>query len=157
MGSKMVESPELRRFPLVEEWSTDRGLVRLERPVAGVVLTKVEGFAAVELGARLIAWVNASIEQGERPTVLHDWEGATGYEPALRPRFTEWYLRVRKEAGEVHVLTRSKLVTMGVTLVSLATGNEIFAYTDRHAFSRAFEQALLDATTVARRRSAAGP
>ena len=141
---------------MAEEWSTVRGLLRLERPAAGVVSTRVEGFAALELGTRLIAWVDAAIDEGETPVVFHDWELATGYEPALRPRFTEWYLRVRRRVGGVHVLARSKLVSMGVSLVSIATGNEIYAYRERQPFSKALEAAVLAAKASARRRAGVG-
>ncbi len=141
---------------MAEQWSTDRGILRLERPLEGVISTRVEGFAAVELGDRIISWVDAAIADGEVPAVFHDWELATGYEPALRPRFTEWYLRIRRKVGAIHVLAASKLVTMGVSLVSLATGNEIFAYRDRRLFSKAFDAAVLDARMVARRRASGG-
>jgi hypothetical protein len=140
-----------RRFPSTEERSTDRGFVRVARPVEGVVLTRVEGFASLELGATLIAWVDEAFGEGTPLTVFHDWELAEGYEPALRPRFTDWYLHVRSKTSGIHVLTRSKLVTMGVSLVSIATGNEIRAYRERKPFERALEAAVLEAK-VSRRR-----
>ncbi len=139
---------------MAEQWSTDRGLLRLERPLAGIVLTRVEGFAGVELGDRIISWVDSAIEDGETPAVFHDWELATGYEPAVRPRFTEWYMRIRRSVGAIHVLARSKLVTMGVSLVSLATGSEIFAYRERLLFTKAFDAAVLEAKMSGRRRTA---
>jgi hypothetical protein len=134
-----------RRFPFAEDWSTDRGVLHLERPTAGIVTTRVEGFAAVELGVRIMAWVNAALDDDETPTVFHDWELATGYEPALRPRFTAWYLRVRSRVAGVHVLTKSKLVAMGVSLVSLATGNDIVGYRERPPFTKALDATLLAA------------
>lgn len=125
-----------------ERWSDERGSVELSRPRAGVVITKVSGFATPELGRRIIRWVDGSVRDGERPAVFHDWDGATGYEPEVRREFASWYARVRKNVKEVHVLTRSKVVSMGISLVTLAVGEPVHAHSDRAAFEKALAAAL---------------
>lgn len=121
-------------YPLTDELVTDRGSVHLSRPARGVVQTVVRGHATTEIAERIIAWVDGAIAAGERPAVFHDWDGATGYEPRVRPMLANWYRRVRKEVSSVHVFTRSKVVSMGVALVSIAMNNSIVAHGNRAAF-----------------------
>ena len=51
-------------------------------------------------------------------------------------------MRVRSDVSAVHVFTRSKVVSMGVTLVSLASGNSIVAHGERGAFEAEVARAL---------------
>lgn len=139
------------QYPFIEEVTAARARLRLERPVRGVVLTRVEGFASVDVGRRIIGFVDAAIADGEIPTVFHDWELAGGYEPALRPIFTDWYRTVKSKTAGVHVLTRSKLVSMGVSLVAMATGSDIAAYRDRASFEKALADAVVKAKVSSRR------
>lgn len=121
-------------YPMLDEYVTERGVVRLSRPVRGVVHTVITGYANLEMADRIIDWVDRAIADGERPAVFHDWDGATGYDPRARPRFATWYARVRRDVSSVHVFTRSKVVSMGVSLVSIATNNSIVAHQDRRRF-----------------------
>jgi hypothetical protein len=139
------------RYPFTEEVTAARARLHLERPVRGVVVTRVDGFASVDVGRRIIGFVDSAIADGEIPTVFHDWELASGYEPALRPMFTDWYRLVKAKTGGVHVLTRSKLVSMGVSLVAMATGSDIAAYRERVAFEKALADAVVEAKVSSRR------
>jgi hypothetical protein len=139
------------QHPFTEEVTAARARVRLERPVRGVVVTRVDGFASVDVGRRIIGFVDSAIADGEIPTVFHDWELASGYEPALRPIFTDWYRMVKAKTAGVHVLTKSKLVSMGVSLVAMATGSDIAAYRDRASFEKALGEAVVKAKVSSRR------
>ena len=129
-------------YPLTDDFETDRGSVHLSRPARGIVHTVVRGYATVDIGERIIAWVDAAIADGEHPDVFHDWEDATGYEPRVRPMFANWYMRIRHDVTSVHVFTRSKVVSMGVALVSIAMNNAVVAYGDRRLFEKALTHAL---------------
>ncbi len=129
-------------YPITESFATDRGKVRLERPARGIVHTVVHGYATVEMAERIIALVDGALAANEHPAVFHDWEGATGYEPRVRPMFASWYMRVRRNVSSVHVFTTSKVVSMGVALVSIATNNSIVAHRDRKSFARELDGAL---------------
>lgn len=126
---------------MTEAFTTDRGSVQLSRLAPGVVLTVVTGYATADIAERIIDWVSGAIEAGERPVVFHDWDEATGYEPRVRPMFANWYMRVRRDVESVHVFSRSKVVSMGVALVSIATNNSIVSYRDRNAFELALAAA----------------
>lgn len=129
-------------YPMLEEYATERGLVRLSRPARGVVQTIVTGYASPDIAERIIEWVDRAIADGERPAVFHDWDGATGYDPRVRPRFATWYARIRNKVSSVHVFTRSKVVSMGVALVSIAMNNAIVAYQERRPFEVALAAAI---------------
>ncbi len=130
------------KYPLIDELVTERGMVRLSRPVRGVVQTVVTGYATTAMADKIIAWVDRAIADGERPSVFHDWDGATGYDPAVRPKFATWYARIRRDVESVHVFTRSRVVSMGVTLVSIAMNNAIVAYRERGPFEAALAVAM---------------
>ncbi len=130
------------KYPLIDELVTDRGMVRLSRPVRGVVQTVVTGYATNAMADKIIAWVDRAIADGERPSVFHDWDGATGYDPAVRPKFAAWYARIRHDVESVHVFTRSRVVSMGVALVSIAMNNAIVAYRERAPFEAALAVAM---------------
>ncbi len=132
----------MSKYPIIDEVTTERGMVRLARPVRGVVQTVVTGYATNAMADRIIAWVDRAIADGERPSVFHDWDGATGYDPSVRPKFAAWYARIRRDVDSVHVYTRSRVVSMGVTLVSLAMNNAIVAYRERGPFEVALAAAM---------------
>ena len=129
-------------YPLTDDFATDRGSLHLSRPTRGIVHTVVRGHANVEIAERIIAWVDAAIADGEHPDVFHDWDQATGYEPRVRPMLANWYMRIRRDVASVHVFTRSKVVSMGVTLVSIAMNNAIVAHGDRRTFETELTHAL---------------
>jgi hypothetical protein len=139
-----------RQFPRSEERSTDRGSVSLLRPAPGVVQTRVAGFINQELGRRIMAWVDGSIADGERPAVFHDWEEATGYETVVRQEFTTWFMGIRDAVESVHVFTRSKIVAMGVSVVALAIGATILGHRDRESFETALASAVREAQMKSR-------
>jgi len=123
-------------------WTDGRGTLTVASPGRGVVVTKVSGFATVELAKKLVASVDLQIARGALPTIFHDWEDVAGYAPSVRKQLADWYVRVRRDVRGVHVFTRSKLVAMGVSLVTLATGQEITAHSDRTAFEAALADEL---------------
>ncbi len=141
----------MSELPITDELTTDRGSVRLARPVPGVVHTVVEGYAGIEIAERIMSFVDDAIRAGEHPAVFHDWEGVTGYAPQARPMFASWYRRVRRNVESVHVYTRSKVVSMGVSLVSMAMNDAIVAHRSRTTFEQELASAVAAAKRVGRR------
>jgi hypothetical protein len=131
-----------------EEWSEERGSLRVSYPAPGVVRTTGSGFATVDLAGRLVKWVDVAIAAGEKPNVFHDWWDVTGYEPPVRRMMATWYSRVFHDVRGVHVLSSSKIVTMGVGLVSIAMGNAIVSYKEREALEAAIAAAIRAAQRV---------
>lgn len=50
--------------------------------------------------------------------VFDDWEGVTGYDPAVRIRMMEWTKRNGHRIAETHMLLASKILSMGVSLAT---------------------------------------
>jgi hypothetical protein len=117
------------------------GKIQVERLVRGLVLTRMRGHATAEQLSPIMSAVAAELAAGERPDVFHDWEQMTGYDSAARVAMTDWYREIRDQVGKVHVLASSRLVAMGVSVVSLAVGARVETYTSRTSFERALATA----------------
>lgn len=113
----------------------------MQRIARGVVLTRMCGHATLDHLPPILELVEAEIDSGERPHVFHDWEKMTGYDSAVRVAMTDWYGKVESRVAKVHVLTASRLVAMGVSVVALAVGARV----EIHASRASFERALLAA------------
>jgi len=75
--------------------------------------------------------VDVAIAAGERPLVFHDWYDVTGYDPPVRRMLASWYTRVFHDVQGVYILSSNKIVSMGVSLVSIAMGNVIVSLKGR--------------------------
>jgi hypothetical protein len=65
----------------------------------------------------------ATATMGRPVPVFADALGVAGYDTEFRVRTTEWNHRCKdKTMSAVHVLTRSKLVAMGVSIAKLVVG-----------------------------------
>jgi len=99
---------------------------------SGVVDTEMAG-RIVEAGDRVVA--------DTRPIVaFHDWEALTGYEPKCREILTDWGLRIRADVEAVHLLVRSRLVAMGVSVAGLVLQGMLVSYSTRAPFEAALEE-----------------
>jgi len=116
--------------------------IEARRIAPGLVRTLLVGHATPDLLQTIIDAVETEIQKGQRPAVFHDWEGMTGYDSKARVSMTQWYAKVRKQVTGVHVLTKSRLVAMGVQVVALAVGEDIKIYTSRTEFEEAYQRAL---------------
>lgn len=129
---------ERRGVDGADAWQDERGELRIDRPAPGVVRTRITGFGSLALFAPIRDAIDAEIASGVRPNVFHDWQDMTGYESSARVAMTRWYPQVRSEIASVHVSTESNLVSMGVSVVAMATGNTIVG----HSEGTSFEQEL---------------
>lgn len=105
--------------------------MRVSYPARGVVRTSANGIATVLGASRLVRWVDVAIAAGERPLVFHDWYDVTGYDPPVRRMLAAWYTRVFHDVQGVYILSSNKIVSMGVSLVSIAMGNVIVSLEGR--------------------------
>ncbi len=117
------------------------GDVEVERPAPGVVRTRVSGHARLEHLTPIIRAVESEMEAGRRPHVFHDWSEMTGYDSAARVGMAEWYAKVKDGVASVQVLTKNRLVAMGVQVVALAVRADIQIFGNRSAFDAAFRKA----------------
>ena len=74
---------------------------------------------------------------------FHDWTGADSYTTAVRVAATRYMLAIPKPYTNVHIVTRSRLVNMGVAAAMLSlqlAGRPFHAYFTLASFDEAFER-----------------
>ncbi|MEY2931285.1 MAG: hypothetical protein RL033_2034, partial [Pseudomonadota bacterium] len=103
--------------------------------------TRVIGHLSIGLAGHIMRYVDPLFEGG-RVLGFHDWFTMTGYDTASRNELTTWSLRHSARA-QINIGVRSTLVTMGVTVASLALGTQVLRRFEREeALELAFQQAL---------------
>lgn len=113
-------------------------------PAPGVLYTRAEGQADIECALHAMqAFDRVAAATTEKVEVFHDWAGITGYTAEVRSTYTRWSKSHVERLGGVHVLIRSRMVAMAVTLVSAAVGGVISAHHDRIAFDKLRAEAIL--------------
>lgn len=119
--------------------SDDKGSrVSIRRPAPHVELIRCEGHARAELIDLVLKNREEILAECGRIALFDDLESMNGYDSSVRLKLTDWGKKHRDRIVAFHILTRSRLVAMGVTVANLALGGHIQAHTNR----RAFEDAL---------------
>jgi hypothetical protein len=115
----------------------DRGLMRLRILPQGtaptVVLTKVIGHASTPIVNEYLEHLGPECARG-KVEVFHDWYDVTGYDTEARKALTEWNLAHQSSVVQVHMLVKSKVVAMGVSVASVVAGRDFAVYSDRARF-----------------------
>lgn len=115
----------------------DRGLMRLRvlprNDGPTVVLTRVAGHASTPIVREYIDHLGKICAQG-KVEIFHDWYEMTGYDTDARKALTDWNLTHQTDVVEVHMLVKSKVVAMGISVASLVAGRDFAVYSDRRKF-----------------------
>ena len=110
--------------------------------VLGVMLNTMTGYYSSELLPFCLEGMAAAQEQRTPFTLFFDWERMSGYDPECRKSMTSWTLARKADVACVHILVKSKLVAMGVSVANMALGGRtITAYTSRVKFEHALVEA----------------
>ena len=75
--------------------------------------------------------------------VFADLEPIDGFEPAFREAWTGWFRKNRSAVASCHILFRSRLVAIGIGMVSAALGGLVQTYSKREDFELALKKAGL--------------
>ena len=80
----------------------------------------------------------STLEEAMRlgPVVFDDWQGVTGYDPAVRVRMTAWTRRFGAGLAATHILLASRILSMGVSLATRAANLPVTGYDERLEFER---------------------
>jgi hypothetical protein len=120
--------------PNYEVWQAPTGVLRLDWNRLGIVAATVVGHGHADFGLQSTRRWDTAIRAGTKITILVDfWEMLT-YDSGVRTSMTNWSLAHRASIASVHVLTRSKLVAMGVAVGNLALGGLLKPYSTRASF-----------------------
>lgn len=125
----------------VEEHRDARGSIRLWQCAPNIYATRVVGHLSLELARTIIPYVDPLFAKG-RVLGFHDWFKMTGYDSASRNELTAWSLR-NKALAQINIGSRSRIVNMGVSVASLALGeNVVRQFSDEAELEAACRAAL---------------
>lgn len=124
-----------------DRWSDGRGTLEITTVRPGVVLQRFRGHALAPMADVIAERLEREIARFGSIVVFDDWEEATGYESEVRIRLTAWTQSRLDRIPETHILVRSRLLAMGISVANLAVGNKLRAYTSRAEFEAALSQA----------------
>jgi hypothetical protein len=125
-----------------EVYEDARGRIDVSNPSGGVLLVRMVRHASggfitplTVMGARLLA-------TPERIQVFFDLGELLSYDSAARVSVTDWLLTNRARIVSIHVLTRSKLVGMGVAVANLALGGMMVVHREPAPFNVALRSGI---------------
>lgn len=117
--------------------SDGRGIIDVRNPAPHVELIRCEGYARAEHVAEILEGRDRIVRACGKIAIFDDLEDLRGYDSDVRSRLTGWSRDHRPKIVAFHILVRSKIVAMGVSLANLAIGGAIVAHTRRAAFEAA--------------------
>jgi hypothetical protein len=138
----MATGPPPRSLAGVDEhirWS--RGELRI-KVNEHVVYEQVTGYLEKDYVTNITQPVDKLIHAGTKPLIFNDWWELTGYDTDARLKLTDWIFWIRGKITGSHILVRSKIVSMGVSIANLALGGMLTVYTDRQEFNLAYHRAV---------------
>jgi hypothetical protein len=118
-----------------------RGELRI-RVTEEVVYEQVTGYLESGVVAKITQPIDRLIATGSKPIIFNDWWDLTGYDTDARLKLTDWIFWIRGKIVGSHILVRSKIVSMGVSIANLALGGMLTVYTDRGEFALAYHRAM---------------
>jgi hypothetical protein len=126
----------------VERLETSRCRAEVSTPTPGLLVTRIEGHADLAVARFYVARAQREMLTQRRLRVFHDWSGLTGYDPDARDALREFGASNDDTRVRVHLLVRSKIVSMAIQTASLVMRREFQATSDAAAFERWIEKAL---------------
>lgn len=137
-------TPSVQRRELADGFtlSDGRSVLTVRRPAPHVELIRCEGYAQAAHIEMVLANRTQIIARCGKVALFDDLEDLRGYDSGVRVQLTDWSRQHRHEIVAFHILTRSKLVAMGVTVANLALGGQIRAHTRRTDFDAALRGEL---------------
>jgi hypothetical protein len=126
----------------VDSLETGRCRAEVTQHAPGVLATRIEGHADLAVARFYIARAQREMLTGKLLRVFHDWSGMTGYDPDAREAIRAFGAGNDDTRVRVHVLVRSKIVSMALQTASLVMRREFHATSDAAVFTRWLHQAL---------------
>lgn len=125
--------------PGSEIYKSARGELTMTLVGSNLIVCRIAGHFDFALSQRALAIAERFPTRRE---LFHDWDSMSSYDTQSRLALTAWLFRNRATAT-VHVLQRSGLVAMGVTVAQLAIGQRALrSYTSREAFEAAIRDTV---------------
>lgn len=121
---------------MFEVWQSPTGALRLDWNRQGAVLETISGFGSHEFATLITRRWDALRRAGAlQILVLADFWDMPNYDSGFRVVQQEWGVKNRSFLIQpFHILTSSKLVSMGTAVTNLALGGIITTHTKRYSF-----------------------
>jgi hypothetical protein len=110
-----------------------------------VFIIEFAGHLTIELAANLMSDTNRRLAHYSPIYIFNDWWEMKSYDTKARMELTAWAQRIRPRLLGVHLLVRSKLVAMGVSVANIALGSFLLAHAERPDFEAALKRAMSEA------------
>lgn len=137
-----------------EGWGSARGQLIVRHPAPGVVVFVEKGFLTSEFAPHIVAHSDRALEEAVKVEVFVDGYDLDGYDPEIRNGASNWLRSHSSRVIAQHMLVRSRLTKMGLSVVSLAFGGLIRGHHERKEFDADLAVAVRRARSVGSRPSA---
>jgi hypothetical protein len=127
-GGGFMSSAESRLSP-------GGGAVTVTHPAPDVILFEVVGVLDSRCVDEIVAATDQAIQSAGAIHVFHDWSEMTNYESHTRKRLTDYVEAVKSKLLSSHILFRSRIVAMGVSVANLVLNQRLSTYTDKEKFT----------------------
>lgn len=134
--------------PQETRWVSEQGELIIRRPTPLVVVFVEIGHLEAEFADRITEGMTKSLSSRGKPRLFVDGEHLDGYDPLVRTQATKWIQQNGSRIQEQHMLVKSRIAKMGLSVASLMLGAVIIGHHERHSFERALRDAV-EATSSA--------
>jgi hypothetical protein len=132
---------------LGRQFSSKRG--KLDLFCAGPLLVlRFSDHGDGEFATEILAAFQSIVDRGEKAEMFLDMGRMVNYDSTLRTRLTSHFVRHRSQVASLHVFTRSRIVSMGVSVANLALGRLITGHADMAGFNDALDSIARKTRTV---------
>jgi|HubBroStandDraft_6_1064221.scaffolds.fasta_scaffold262090_2 hypothetical protein len=119
-----------------EVWQGPTGAIRYDWTRAGVIRVIIVGHGHASYATPSIKNYDTVLHFTGRISVLFDYWDMTGYDTEFRVKTSAWAAKHQSLVDSGYMVTRSKLVAMGVSVVNLVIGGKIKAVSNRAEFDQ---------------------
>ncbi len=131
---------EIESGPNFEVYQGALSVQRLDWTSQGHIRTTHIGYMEEWCPDRIIIRWDAAFRAKQKFHVFHDFSRATGYESGFRVKLTAWAKAHPDAQSGIYVHTTNKLVSMGVTVASMALGGLLTNAPKRQDFDVALKK-----------------
>ena len=114
--------------------------MRLWRPRNHVIVMQASGYLHHEFARQIIRALN-----GTQGTIcqFHDWSEMVGFDTRCQRDLTAWHVRHRDRLACLHILTKSAIVRMGVSVANVPLRGFIHLCESRLSMLEELERVLI--------------
>lgn len=131
-----------------ESWTSPRGSLTIRHPGPGVVLFIEKGFLVADFAAHIRTHSERALEQSAAITLFVDGFDLDGYDPEIRNAGSAFLKEHGPKVVAQHMLVRSRLAKMGLSVVSLMFGGLIKGHHERNSFDGELAAAIRSARSA---------